>query len=35
VLVSGDQHLLGLSGELPVYSARAFLAAIEANPNSP
>ncbi len=25
VLVSGDRHLLGLSGEFPVYSARDFL----------
>jgi putative PIN family toxin of toxin-antitoxin system len=30
VLVSGDQHLLALADELPVQTARAFLAALDA-----
>jgi putative PIN family toxin of toxin-antitoxin system len=30
VLVSGDQHLLQLAGELPVYPAREFLEALDA-----
>lgn len=29
VLVSGDQHLLGLEGPLPIYSPRAFLQVLE------
>ncbi|MGH9188773.1 MAG: putative toxin-antitoxin system toxin component, PIN family [Acidimicrobiales bacterium] len=29
VIVSGDSHLLGLSGDLPVYGARTFLALLE------
>lgn len=29
VIVSGDRHLLGMSGDLPVYATRAFLLLIE------
>lgn len=31
VIVSGDSHLLGLAGELPVYSPTEFLAVLEAS----
>lgn len=29
LIVSGDRHLLGLSGDLPVYAPRAFLSLLE------
>jgi uncharacterized protein len=32
ILVSGDQHLLGLADELPIQTARAFLDALDAGP---
>lgn len=32
VLVSGDKHLLGLKGRIPVYAAAEFLAVLEAGP---